>query len=49
MHEARTHMEMARRLTPNIGNRFFLVKDPYLRLEDVDHLTDALRKAGFDE
>jgi len=49
MHEARTHMEMARRLTPNIGSRFFIVKDPYLRLEDAHHLTDALRNAGFDE
>lgn len=49
MQEARTHTEMARRLMPAISIRYFLVKDPYLRNEDIHHLTDALRKAGFDE
>ena len=49
MDKARQHAEAALRLTPNLGIRAFMSREPYLHPKDANHLADALRKAGFSD
>ena len=49
MEQSRQHTANALRLNPELRITTFLSKEPYRRLEDANHIRDALRKAGFDD